>query len=119
MSKLILDSQGAMWIGTQQGLWLSRDNKLSAPSEFNNYQIFDILQDKDGSMWLATSAGVFKSDGDSYQRFELLDWPIKDLSIDSQGVIFLVDGNHIWSYQTKNNHIKNNTMGMIVIAHAT
>ena len=110
VSKLFLDNQGIMWIGTQQGLWQSRDNKLSVLDEFNNYQIFDILQDKNGLMWLATSAGVFKSEGESYQRFELLDWPIKDLSIDQQGTIFLVGGNYIWSYQTKNNHIKKSKM---------
>ncbi|GAB4286245.1 MAG: hypothetical protein Kow0068_11820 [Marinilabiliales bacterium] len=61
---LLLDSKNILWIGTKQGLYTYdiENKKLNNYAKINNYQVYDIIEDKDHIIWLATYGnGLFMS----------------------------------------------------------
>src|SRR5688572_4335839 len=62
---LFVDSLGIVWVGTRDGLWTLRRDRLERVGRGTlDAPVTDILQRRDGSLWVATSdAGVFRITG--------------------------------------------------------
>ncbi len=57
------DAEGALWIGTEYGLYLIRNGKTTHLQTLNGLQnenIYDIMQDREGTMWFGTENGAVK-----------------------------------------------------------
>lgn len=77
------DKDGAIWIGTETGLYVFKNKsllKITIPTQPNQpinknkfYQkskaIFNIIQSKSGTLWFATIQGVYTHDGKSFKPF--------------------------------------------------
>lgn len=77
------DKDGAIWIGTETGLYVFKNKSLfkitiptqaNQPSNKNKFYkkskaIFNIMQSKNGTLWFATIQGVYTYDGKSFQPF--------------------------------------------------
>ncbi len=60
---LLEDVEGTLWIGTEYGLYMIKDRKvthLRTQNGLQNENIYDIMQDREGTMWFGTENGVLK-----------------------------------------------------------
>lgn len=58
VQSLCEDSNGAIWIGANGGLFIERDGVTKHIEDGEGYHIFAIKQLKDGNVWLATNKGI-------------------------------------------------------------
>ncbi len=68
------DVNGDMWIGTNNGAYLLKNNELTHFTDsngFTNKAITDIFNDNDNNLWLASQGnGLYKYEGDSFLTFD-------------------------------------------------
>ncbi len=60
---LFEDSKGRIWIGTEYGIYLIEDGKvthLRRENGLSNENIYDIMEDREGTIWFGTESGVMK-----------------------------------------------------------
>ena len=76
--RIIQDSKGFIWIGTQQGLNRYDGNEFEIfnynpqdPSSLSNGWIFDIFEDREGRIWVATNSGLdlFQPNTKNFRHF--------------------------------------------------
>jgi len=61
INEIFEDSQGRMWFGTDRGISLLSDNRLTTFSRANGLlddNVFAISEDRDGNIWVGTARGV-------------------------------------------------------------
>ena len=66
------DTAGKVWIGTNRGLLVFKDEALTEPAfnhEFSGKQILSIKEDRAGNFWFGTSAGLFRYQAGELQAF--------------------------------------------------
>src|SRR5829696_6906090 len=66
--KLFVDTLGAVWVGTRDGLWTLRHDRLEQIGRGTvDAPVTAFLQRRDGTLWLGTSsAGVFRVTGGTH-----------------------------------------------------
>jgi signal transduction histidine kinase/ligand-binding sensor domain-containing protein len=68
------DTHGAIWIGTTNGAFYIKNNKLihfNARNGFTDISISNIYCDHDGNLWLSTwGSGFYKYEGDAFVVFD-------------------------------------------------
>ncbi len=60
---LFEDAAGVLWVGTEYGIYMVRDNAVTHIGTRNGLQdenVYNITQDREGTMWFATEGGVIK-----------------------------------------------------------
>ena len=60
-SKLLVDRDGGVWVGSLEGLFRlagNRFERFATSDGFTNNNVRDIFEDSDGSIWIGTDAGV-------------------------------------------------------------
>jgi two-component sensor histidine kinase/ligand-binding sensor domain-containing protein len=76
--RIIQDSKGFIWIGTQQGLnrYDGSDFEIfnyspDKPGSLSNGWIFDVFEDREGRIWVATDGGLdlFQANTKSFRHF--------------------------------------------------
>lgn len=55
---MLRDNNGALWIGTQNGLFRIADDKAERITDLNNHCIRSLVMDADGDVWAGTSCGI-------------------------------------------------------------
>ena len=62
VAKLLVDSAGAVWVGTEKGLWtVQRDTLVRVGPETLNARVSALVQRRDGSVWVGTNGvGIFR-----------------------------------------------------------
>ncbi len=97
------DSNGNLWIGTDKGLVLLKNDELTTfqhhpdnPYSISNNRVFDICESSDGTIWIGTQEGLNRYLGDG--RFERhLHDPENPYSIGENFVHHILpDGNALW-----------------------
>lgn len=77
LMSLAQDARGDLWIGSSNGAYYLKNNKLihfTAKNGLSDVTISDIYCDNDNNIWLATwGDGIYKYEGDSYVVFDQAD----------------------------------------------
>ncbi len=61
LTKLLIDRDGGVWVGSLEGVFRLAGNafeRFATPDGFTNNNVRDIFEDGDGSIWIGTDAGV-------------------------------------------------------------
>ncbi|GGB83902.1 hybrid sensor histidine kinase/response regulator [Dyadobacter sediminis] len=100
VSSILMDKQGFMWFGTEDGLNLYDGYQfkhykhiVTDSTSINDSYILDLLEDKAGNLWVGTSSGLNKFDRDKNRftqyTFDNRNLGINDIFQDSKGRIWL------------------------------
>lgn len=72
------DKNGGIWIGTDNGICLFKDNTFNeiqivqtSGKSNSKYDVWSIMQDSSGKLWFATGIGVYVFDGKSFTSFDV------------------------------------------------
>ncbi|MCD6011620.1 MAG: putative signal transduction histidine kinase [Flavipsychrobacter sp.] len=116
------DKNGAIWIGSNTGLYKLVRNNLVAVSVKTDSAVAQpvitaITQDKSGALWLAINNGVIKVEGSSVQHYNkrngLSDNNFFEVFTDIEGNIWMAsDGQGVFRYSGTQFTSLNETMGM-------
>ena len=107
---VLRDSQNGIWIGTNKGLMLVKNNNTTFFGEsngFTNERVFSIFEDADHNIWIGTDgAGLYKYTNDGFLTFDKSQGLKNDLIMsfakNSRGDIFLgTNGGGLLSYIDK------------------
>lgn len=138
--KIIKDSRGIIWIGTQNGLVkynlddknidVYKNLEYDSKSLVNNY-VYSILEDKSGLMWIGTYGGLSCFDSEnkiehykvSYNsKFTINDNMIHGIYEDENGLIYLGTNQNGLNILDRNNkkvdYITTNTQGMSLVSNS-
>jgi len=101
---LFVDSSGAVWVGTPEGLWtLRRDRLVRVGAGTLDATVTAISQRRDGSIWVGTSsAGIFRVTGDTGVKKVATDPAleadyISRLVEDASGTLWVAGLRSVWS----------------------
>jgi ligand-binding sensor domain-containing protein/signal transduction histidine kinase len=94
---LIVDFEGAVWVGTERGLLELKDEKLTVFTTSNGLSdnaVQSLAQDRDGNLWIGTySGGLCMVSGEPAVGFGrsdgLPDSPIEELFADHAGHVYI------------------------------
>lgn len=127
VTSLLLDEDD-LWIGTNLGLMLLRNNKITTVR--NNLFIYNLCKDKIGNLWLAHDQGISKYDGKKFTDYNSKN----GLSTDECYTIAIDKYNNVWigttfglnifdgktfKYITTKNGLSNNIINDICIVEDT
>lgn len=108
---LAQDARGDLWIGSSNGAYYLKNNKLihfDAQNGLSDVSVSDIYCDNDNNIWLATwGDGIYKYEGDAYVVFDQLQGfgsfkSIMGIAQDKQHNVFLAsEGAGIIQYNGK------------------
>ena len=110
---LLADSLGAVWVGTQAGLWTLRRDRLERVGRGTlDAPVTAMLQRRDGSLWAGTSgAGLFRVTGDS-QVMRVVTDPsvdadyINQLVEDASGALWIAGSRGLWLLRERTVRVK-------------
>ena len=110
---LVVDSLGAVWVGTSDGLWTLRRDRLERVGRGTiDAPVTAILYRRDGSLWVGTSdAGVFRVTGDMQVTTVMLDpaldaGHINQLVEDASGTLWIASNRGLWSIRERAVRVK-------------
>jgi signal transduction histidine kinase/ligand-binding sensor domain-containing protein len=101
---LFVDAVGGVWVGTNDGLWTARRDRLVRVGRgMLDAPVTSIVQRRDGSVWVGTyGAGLFRVDGDSRVTKVVTD-PALDADFisrmfeDASGALWIAGTQALWS----------------------
>jgi ligand-binding sensor domain-containing protein len=101
---LFVDAAGGVWVGTNDGLWTARRDRLVRVGRgMLDAPVTSIVQRRDGSVWVGTyGAGLFRVDGDSRVTKVVTD-PALDADFisrmfeDASGALWIAGTQALWS----------------------
>ena len=102
---LLVDGAGTAWVGTPDGLWMARGDRLVRIGRGTlDARVTAIVQRRDGSLWVGTSgAGIFRVTGDGGVTRVAAD-PALDREVvarmieDASGVLWIAGTRALWSW---------------------
>ena len=105
---LFVDSAGAVWVGTPDGLWtVRRDTLVRVGRGTLDARVTAIVQRRDGSLWVGTNgAGIFRVTGDGRVTRVAAD-PALDADIiarmveDASGALWIAGTRALWSWRER------------------
>jgi len=74
IEKILVDSDGSLWLGTQSGLWhgdVRRPASFEFVEAFRGHNVRALVRRRDGSLWAGTSKGLYRLDGDIARKVPL------------------------------------------------
>lgn len=84
INSLYINSRGRIWVGTEEGAYISDGKVFNKVDQLNNSPVVNILEDRDGIMWFATRGkGLYKYDGRINTFINFLHVPGDSMSISS------------------------------------
>ena len=101
------DSLGGIWVGTAEGLWKLRGNRLVRVGRGTlDANVTALLVRRDGTLWVGTAgAGVFRVVGDSMVEGTAAPEVIPDLVArlveDSSGVLWVATTTALWRWRER------------------
>ena len=110
---LLVDSAGAVWVGTNDGLWtVRRDTLVRVGRGTLDASVTSIVQRRDGSLWVGTTdAGIFRVTSDSVVTKVVTD-PALDadyvdqLFEDATGTLWIAAQRGVWSWRQRMVQVK-------------
>lgn len=69
---VFIDQDNSIWIGTDEGLNIIRNDSIISIPELDNITIFDIIEDKNANYWFACSNGLYIYNKQN-NKFQFLD----------------------------------------------
>ena len=104
LAVLFVDSSGAVWVGTPEGLWTVRRDRLNRVGRGTlDARVTAIAQRRDGSVWVGTSgAGIFRVTGDTEAMKVVTDSAVEAdyitrLVEDASGTLWIAGNRGLWS----------------------
>ncbi|MEP6917528.1 MAG: two-component regulator propeller domain-containing protein, partial [Acidobacteriota bacterium] len=113
LATLFVDSAGAVWVGTPEGLWtVRRDTLVRVGRGTLDARVTSILQRRDGSLWVGTyGAGIFRVTDDGRVTRMLSD-PALDADYvsrmleDASGTLWIGGLRALWSWRERPMQVK-------------
>ncbi|MEJ7811857.1 MAG: two-component regulator propeller domain-containing protein, partial [Gemmatimonadaceae bacterium] len=105
---LFVDAAGTVWVGTPDGLWVVRDDRLVRVGRGTlDARVTALVQRRDGSLWVGTSgAGIFRVTGDGRVARVAAD-PALDADFvarmveDASGALWIAGNRALWSWRAR------------------
>jgi signal transduction histidine kinase/ligand-binding sensor domain-containing protein/CheY-like chemotaxis protein/AraC-like DNA-binding protein len=104
---LFVDSSGGVWVGTSEGLWTVRHDRLERVGRGTlDARVTTIMQRRDGIIWVGTSgAGVFRVSGDRVTRVATdaaidADF-LNRLVEDASGTLWIAGNHGLWALRQR------------------
>ena len=103
--RLIQDSQGSIWAGTEKGLYRFDGigfNAIGGEQGFETSEVISFAQDSTGHLWVASRAGLQRRDRDGQFRWirpgghQLMADRGQTLAADEQGGMLVVSGHRLY-----------------------
>jgi|GEM_PF-3041374 len=86
---MIVESNGNIWLATNLGLWLQKDNKLSAVNlgkRFAQADMSSVSKDKEGNLWIGSELGLIKYKNEQVVVFEKVNG-LSNVNISPHGIL--------------------------------